>query len=102
MKAVLPLALPLLLLALPAQASSTMRCGSKLVSVDTPSVEVLAKCGEPSSRQALGFRQVVDRYGMINDIAVEEWVYGPQRGGMYYYLRFEGDRLFSVDSKRAN
>ncbi len=96
------LSLPLLLAAFFAHASSTMRCDSKLISVDATTQEVAAKCGAPASRQSLGFRRVVDRYGIANDIPVEEWVYGPQRGGMSYYLRFEGDRLTNVESKRNN
>lgn len=94
------LSLPLSLAAFSAQASSTMRCESRLVSVDATIQEVAAKCGAPASQQSLGFRQVVDYYGMVSDVPVEEWVYGPMRGGMTYYLRFEGGRLVNVDSKR--
>jgi hypothetical protein len=36
-----------------------------------------------------------------NEFLVEEWVYGP-RNGMNYYLRFEGGRLKSVESKRGS
>lgn len=94
--------LPLLLsLPLSAEASSTYRCGSALVSTDAPLGEVQSKCGEPASRDFLGYKEVVDRYGFRNEVAVEEWIYGPTNG-MYHFLRFEGGRLSDIRSKRGN
>ena len=91
-----------LLLALgTAQASSTLRCNSNLVSLDDTTNEVLAKCGEPVSRSDLGYREVVDQYHQRNEVLVEEWIYGP-RNGMYQFLRFEGNRLRKIESKRGN
>ena len=83
--------LSLLCLPLMAEASSTYRCGSALVSKTAPTTEVLNKCGEPSS----------DSYGFRNEVSVEEWVYGP-KSGMYHFLRFEGGRLTEVRSKRGS
>ncbi len=80
-------------------ASSTLRCGSGLVSSGDTASEVLSTCGEPVSRDFLGYRVVTGYYGERNEVAVEEWVYGP-RSGMYHFLRFEGGRLTSVTSKR--
>ncbi|WP_161867182.1 MULTISPECIES: DUF2845 domain-containing protein [Pseudomonas] len=93
----------LLLLCLPllAEASSTYRCGSALVSKTAPSAEVLSKCGEPASRGFLGYKEVVDHYGFRNEVSVEEWVYGP-KSGMYHFLRFEGGRLTEIRSKRGD
>ncbi|XLY87349.1 DUF2845 domain-containing protein [Ectopseudomonas mendocina] len=93
----------LMLLCLPllAEASSTYRCGSALVSTSAPSAEVLNKCGEPASRDFLGYKEVVDSYGFRNEVSVEEWVYGP-RSGMYHFLRFEGGRLTEIRSKRGS
>ena len=91
----------LLLLALPlAEASSTYRCGSALVSTSAPISEVQGKCGEPLSRDFLGYKEVLDQYGFRNEVTVEEWTYGP-RGGMYHFLRFEGGRLVEIRSKRG-
>ena len=72
------LVLPLigLLLASTAEAGSTLRCGSKLVSL------------------------VVDYYGFVTEAALEEWVYGP-KNGMLYFLRFEGNRVTKIESKRG-
>jgi hypothetical protein len=92
---------PLLILAGHAQASSTFRCNSKLVSLDNSGAEVQNKCGEPVSRDLIGYIEVLDEYGFRHEVAVEEWVYGPSHG-MYHYLRFEGNRLRRIDSKRGN
>jgi hypothetical protein len=89
----------LLPLAAQTQASSSLRCGNALVTADDPMSEVASKCGEPVSRDFIGYRERTDDYGYRNEVQVEEWMYGP-RNGMYYYLRFEGSRLVSVDSKR--
>lgn len=91
----------LLLLPLAAQASSTLRCGSQLISMDDSSSTVLHKCGEPISRDFLGYRERLDIYGFRYEVAVEEWSYGP-RNGMYHFLRFEANRLIKIDSKRGN
>lgn len=96
MHALLPLIL--LLLAAPAGAA-TLRCGSSLVSTGDHAFEVLEKCGEPVSRTHLGYRQRGDYWGNHEEVRIDEWIYGP-RHGMYYYLRFEGDRLTVIDSRR--
>lgn len=83
------------------QASSTYRCGSALVSKGDHSGVVLTKCGEPASRDFLGYREVIDRYGFRNEVQIEEWVYGP-RNGMYHFLRFEAGRLEAISSRRGN
>lgn len=81
-----------------AAAAETLRCGSQLVSVGDRSSEVLQKCGEPASRDVLGYKRSADRR---EEFQVEEWTYGPN-GGMYRYLRFEGNRLRQITSKRSN
>ena len=60
----------------------------------------ISKCGEPISREFVGYREVLDAYGFRNEVAVEEWAYGP-RNGMYQFLRFEGNRLVKIESKRG-
>ncbi|MBV7550026.1 DUF2845 domain-containing protein [Pseudomonas sp. PDM26] len=79
-------------------AADTLRCGSQLISVGDRSSEVLHKCGEPVSRDLLGYKRSADRR---EEFQVEEWTYGPN-GGMYQYLRFEGNRLKQITSKRGN
>ena len=102
MKRSLQLVLALSLLAsLPAQASSTWRCDGRLVSLNDSSAIVHSKCGAPVSQALVGYVERRDDYGFSHELAVEEWTYGP-RNGMYHYLRFEGNRLTRIDSKRGN
>lgn len=91
-------AVALTLAASPAWASDTLRCGSQLVSLGDRSSEVLQKCGEPLSRDPLGYKRSANRR---EEFQVEEWTYGPNNG-MYQYLRFEGNRLRQITSKRGN
>ncbi|MCY1281461.1 hypothetical protein D9M68_355840 [compost metagenome] len=84
-----------LLLPLAANAN-TFRCESKLVSVGDRSTEVQRKCGEPASRDFIGYSETTSGR---QEMQVEEWVYGPSNG-MYHYLRFVGGRLSEIDSKR--
>jgi hypothetical protein len=95
-----PLLLICMSLTSPAQAASTLRCQSHLISLDDHTSEVQAKCGTPTSKEFLGYREVVDYYGGVNQVGIDEWSYGP-RNGMYYYLRFEANRLVKIQSKRG-
>ncbi|HEF4762758.1 TPA: DUF2845 domain-containing protein [Pseudomonas putida] len=79
-------------------AADTLRCGSQLISVGDRSSEVLQKCGEPVSRDLLGYKRSANKR---EEFQVEEWTYGPN-GGMYQFLRFEGNRLTQITSKRGN
>ncbi len=83
-----------------ALASATLRCESGLISVDDRSGEVESKCGQPLTRNVVANKVIYGYYGERSEVLVEEWAYGP-RNGMYYYLRFEGNRLVNIDSKRG-
>lgn len=89
------LALPLLVMSY--DANATFRCGQKLVNEGDRITEVLRKCGQPASRDLLGYTETID--GNIG-LQVEEWSYGPNNG-MYYYLHFEGGRLQQIETKRG-
>jgi hypothetical protein len=94
------LMLPLTFTAIDAQAAS-LRCNSKLISTGDATSDVLSRCGEPVSRSFLGYKQVPGpRYGESMEVAVEEWIYGPW-SGMLYFVRFEGNRLSDIQSKRS-
>ena len=93
------LVLLLLGFAVPAQASSTFRCNSKLVSLQASTHEVQSKCGAPMEQAHLGYKQLTNEYGHTHEVGIEEWVYGP-KGGMYYFLRFEGGYLSKISSSR--
>lgn len=92
------LGLTLAMTAAHASAADTLRCGSQLVSVGDRSSEVRQKCGEPVSRDLLGYKRSANRR---EEFQVEEWTYGPN-GGMFQYLRFEGNRLRQITSKRGH
>jgi len=94
------LLLPLAFAATITQAAS-LRCSSKLISTGDVTSDVLSRCGEPVSRSFLGYKQVPGpRYGESMEVAVEEWIYGPW-SGMLYFVRFEGNRLSDIQSKRS-
>lgn len=93
------LCLLLVVLSAPLSAA-TLRCDRDLVSSGDHTSEVLDKCGQPNSRETIGYRRRGDDWGNYEEVRVEEWVYGP-RNGMYYFLRFEGNRLIEIDSDRG-
>jgi hypothetical protein len=89
----------LLLLALwmslsPAQASDTMRCGSRLVSVEARAAELLATCGEPAYRdvwsaQALAPGAVAEQ---------EEWTYNFGSQQLLRVVRLRNARVVDIAS----
>ena len=91
----------LALLLTPLPQAATLRCGSGLITSDDHISEVQSKCGEPVTRAFLGYREVIDAYGGTTQVPIEEWSYGP-RNGMYYYRRFEANRLTKVESTRGS
>lgn len=100
MKINAPLLCLSLLLASPTLwASSSLRCDNGLASEGDSTSEVLEECGEPVSREFLGYRVIQSGSKQNNEVAIEEWSYA-QKGGMYQFLRFEAGRLVSVTSKR--
>lgn len=96
-----PLLALLLLLTLShtAYASSSLRCGSQLISLGDDQASVRRKCGEPVHQEFLGYRERQDQWGFYHELELQEWVYGP-RNGMYQFLQFEGNRLSKIQSKR--
>ena len=97
MKYLYGLGLGLLLATHQASAANTLRCGSQLISLGDRASEVLQKCGQPVAQDDLGYKRSVNRR---EEYPVEEWTYGPN-SGMYQYLRFEGNRLVEITSKRG-
>lgn len=89
----------LLLLALgataaPSQASDTMRCGSRLVSVEARAAELLATCGEPAYRDVWSAQAPAP--GAIAE--QEEWTYnfGPQQ--LLRVVRLRNARVVDIAS----
>jgi hypothetical protein len=83
-----------------AAQADTLRCGSQLISVGDRMFEVQQKCGQPVSQDIIGYKETVNHYRQVDQVQVQEWIYGPSNG-MYQYLRFEGGRLVRIDSRRG-
>ncbi|MCY1436276.1 hypothetical protein D9M71_523940 [compost metagenome] len=92
---------PLLLLAAGELQAASLRCNSKLISTGDSTSDVLSRCGEPVDRAHLGYKEISVGWGQRTEVAVEEWIYGPWNG-MVYFVRFEGNRLTTIQSKRGN
>jgi hypothetical protein len=80
--------------------ADTLRCGSQLISVGDRMFDVQQKCGQPASQDIIGYKETVNHFRQVDQVQVQEWIYGPN-GGMYQYLRFEGGRLVRIDSNRG-
>ncbi|GBL60279.1 Protein of unknown function [Pseudomonas citronellolis] len=93
--------LPLLLLAAAPALADSLRCGSRLISSGDTSSDVLERCGQPVDRSYLGNRIVVGDWGQREEVRVEEWIYGPWNG-MLYFVRLRGNRVDAIQSKRSN
>ena len=81
--------------------ADTLRCGSQLISEGDRMFEVQQKCGQPVSQDIVGYKETVNHFRQVDQVQVQEWIYGPN-SGMYQYLRFEGGRLVRIDSRRGN
>ncbi|GAB4171104.1 MAG: DUF2845 domain-containing protein [Geothermobacteraceae bacterium] len=83
----------LALLISPAGASA-LRCGSDLVDVGDLKHEVLTACGEPLSREVLGYIDR-DRDGeRIRVLKIEEWII--ELDNRFVSLEFEGNILIRI------
>lgn len=78
--------------------AETLRCSNKLVSLGDRSFEVLEKCGEPASRDQVGYK--VGAYDK-RETRIEEWIY-QQGDDTLSILTFEGNRLTGIERKRRN
>ena len=78
-----------------AQASDSMRCGSRLVTVEARAAELLAVCGEPAYRDVWG--QPVDP---ASDYVaeVEEWTYDFGSSQLLRIVRLRNARVVAIDA----
>jgi hypothetical protein len=79
MKPTLVLVAALLVLPMTASADETFRCGKWIASSDMSVEELLAKCGEPTSRES-STEDVLARnqFGLmvkVDEVARETWIY---------------------------
>jgi hypothetical protein len=84
--------LALLLTALPqARAEDTFRCRPEIVSVGDTAGKVAMKCGEPTWREPVGYRN-----GWMEN---QLWYYNCGSSDYLYVLQFVGGRLKNVESQ---
>ena len=85
-------------------ADDTFRCGSKLVDSTMSRDAVLQHCGEPTSKTSEDIPQQVRRPNgttyTTGTIHVETWTYDRGSSSFPAVLRFEDDKLVSVEIVR--
>lgn len=79
-----------------ASTATSMRCGNDLVNIGDRAFLVIQKCGEPISKQIIGY--TIDE-NKNRELTIEEWVYGP-RNRYYYFITFVGGRVSNISSER--
>jgi len=67
-------------------------CEDEIVSIGCHSSEVLRKCGEPNSKEIIGYALTKSRR---REFKIEEWIEGPI-DGFYYILAFQANRLIRI------
>ena len=77
--------------------AQTWRCGNLIVDAGVQSFLVLENCGEPLSREVIGYTGGSDSNQA--QIIMEKWVYGPD-AGYYYFLYFRGGTLDHIETVR--
>lgn len=80
---------------LPAHA---LRCGTSIIDEGDLKFEVLQACGEPISKDVIGYIDSAQNNDRIRVMNIEEWVY--QINGNYQSLEFEGNRLVRITRMR--
>jgi hypothetical protein len=93
-KNLITIVLVIIYLLLTVNVASAFRCGGDLISIGDRSYTILRKCGEPISKEIIGYTLTGDKK---REFKIEEWVYGPI-GSRYYHLIFEGGKLVKIES----
>lgn len=86
----------LLLAACPApEAADSMRCGSRIISVEARAAEVLAACGEPDFRDVLSY----SGQGLPNEWSEsEQWTYNFGSNKLLHVLKLRRGRLIDIET----
>jgi Protein of unknown function (DUF2845) len=82
-----------------AAAEDVMRCGTTLVSVGMVAPEILAKCGEPASKEVedVPIRMRGSPGAKVGVTRVERWTYDFGYGKFKRLLKFEDGKLKSIE-----
>lgn len=73
-----------------------LRCGNELAKEGDLKHEVRVACGEPLSREVIGYIDKERNGDRIRVLEIEEWIVEAQ--GYYYSLIFEGNVLVRIES----
>jgi hypothetical protein len=74
------------------------KCGTNLVKTGDKTFEVIKKCGEPISKEVVGYRLTKDKNV---EFEIKEWVY-EHKGGRHYFLTFHGTTLVNIESRKID
>lgn len=95
-KVVVAITLIVFSLLLTVNTGFAFRCEGAMIEVGDPKFKVLRKCGEPISKEEIGYTITKDK---TRELKIEEWVYGPV-GGCYIHLIFTGGQVSKIYSVR--
>lgn len=91
----LPALFLLLGCAIPAQATDSMRCGSRIISVEARAADILAACGAPHYRDVFSYGV----RGLPNEIAgSEQWTYNFGSNKLLHVLKLRDGRLIDIET----
>ena len=74
--------------------ASAFTCGQNFVSKGDPSFLILSRCGQPISKEVIGYTLTPDQR---KEMVIERWVYGPIQG-FYKILTIEGGIFVKEES----
>ena len=74
---------------------AALRCGTQLANEGDLKYQVLLACGEPVSREVIGFIDEEKDGQRIRVLKLEEWII--LVGDYYYSLLFEGNLLVKIE-----
>ncbi len=74
--------------------SYALRCGTKLVNIGDSKQGVLLSCGQPESKEIIGYVDKEKDGDRIRVLKIEEWIIKSQNN--YHSLVFEGNRLHKI------
>jgi len=84
-----------------ADARELFRCNGSIVETGQTIPEVLARCGEPDSRETAAVPiRAISRFGgsyVVGTASVEHWVYARRGGQFPAYLTFDQGRLRRIE-----
>ncbi|MGQ0697071.1 MAG: DUF2845 domain-containing protein [Panacagrimonas sp.] len=88
-------AIALSVFVLPVSAADSIRCGSRIVSVEARAADILAACGQPDYRDVFSYPGP----GASNEIAdSEQWTYNFGSNQLLRVLKLRNGRLIDIES----